>query len=516
MKIKNIMTLSLVCCGFAAALTSCSKDEEAFFTVSENDSPRILNTDFPESGFSINRDQNLKFEVLVTPVEFTTVKWLVDGNEVFVGNTIDKAFEAGNYTVKIVATTTQGKETSRTSKLAVSALADDPTVSDDILERLQTPGAVQTLTGSNLSTVKTVTMNGQTLNVTSESDDYITYLLPENMPAGQYRISLIDADGMSYGGNLVTVSNETVVSKAKFSGQSKGQLNFQGRKLDDVAKVTADGKECEIISKSATALTLKLPEMAVGTFELKATTASGAAVKFLSGSEMGETAAISISEIVENVLWEGEHLVTWGTPFNAIQKTFAENVHVGALVHVYVKGDAGAQGCLATAWWRNIYTGGEEADRGDLFFEGEYVMKYVLTEKSMQLMNEQDGVLVVGNGYTVTKVSVVEQTLWEGEFDVTWGTPFNGVQNTLPEMVAPGTTVRLYVVGDTGAQGCLATSWWRNILTGGEEADRGDRFFTGEDVLEFKLTEKSMELMQEQGGVLVVGNGYKLKKVGII
>ena len=516
MKIKNILTLSLVCCGFAAALTSCSKDEEAFFTVSEDDSPRILNTDFPEAGFSINRDQNLNFEVLVTPVAYTTVKWLVDDQEIFEGTTIDKGFEAGDYTLKIEATTTQGKKTSRTAKLTVSPLADDPILTDDILERLQTPGAVQTLTGSNLSNVKMITMNGQQLNITSESDGYISYLLPETMPAGLYRISLIDANGASFGGNRVTVSNETVVSKSKFSGNSKGQLNFQGRKLNDVAKVTVDGKDCEIISQSATAMALKLPELGVGSFDLKATTASGATVKFLSGSDMVEKAVLSVSEIVENVLWEGEHVVTWGTPFDGVQKTFAENVHVGALIHIYVKGDAGAQGCLATSWWRNIYTGGEEADRGDIMFEGEYVMKYVLTEKSMQLMQEQDGVLVVGNGYTVTKVSVVEQTLWEGEFNVTWNTAFDGVQNTLPEAVAPGTTVRLYVVGDTGAQGCLATSWWRNILTGGEEAERGDRFFEGEAVLEFKLTEKSMQLMQEQNGVLVVGNGYKLKKVGII
>ena len=256
--------------------------------------------------------------------------------------------------------------------------------------------------------------------------------------------------------------------------------------------------------------------MEEGTFELKATTTAGAAVKFLSGSEMIESAVISISLIVENILWEGEHAVTWGTPFNALQSTFINYVHVGALVHVYVKGDAGAQGCLATAWWRNIYTGGEEGERGDIVFEGEYVMEYVLTEKSMELMKEQDGALVVGNGYTVTKVSVVEQTLWEGEHDVTWGTPFNALQTVFKETLAPGATVRLYVNGAAGAQGCLATAWWRNINTGGEEGERGDIVFEGEQVLEFKITEKSIELMNEQDGALVVGNGYKLTKVGVI
>ena len=248
MKTKNIfkyLAAGLVCCGFAAALTACSTDEEAFYTVSEDDAPRILNTDLPGDGFSINRDQNLNFEILVTPVEFTTVKWYADGVEAYSGNVIDRAFEAGEYSLKIVATTSLGKETSRTLKLSVKALEGDPTASDDIMERLQTPGAVQTMSGSNLSKVKMVSINNQKINVTSESDSYISYLLPESMPAGQYRISLLEADGeTSYGGGLVTVSNEVVVSKAKFSAQSKGQLNLQGRKLEDVANVTIAGKEC--------------------------------------------------------------------------------------------------------------------------------------------------------------------------------------------------------------------------------------------------------------------------------
>ena len=44
---KNILkylAASLVFCGFAAAFTSCSSDEDPFFTAGEEDAPRILNT----------------------------------------------------------------------------------------------------------------------------------------------------------------------------------------------------------------------------------------------------------------------------------------------------------------------------------------------------------------------------------------------------------------------------------------------------------------------------------------
>lgn len=48
---KNMLkyiTACFVCCGLSAALTSCSSDEDPYFTASEDDMPRIINTDMPE------------------------------------------------------------------------------------------------------------------------------------------------------------------------------------------------------------------------------------------------------------------------------------------------------------------------------------------------------------------------------------------------------------------------------------------------------------------------------------
>ena len=56
----------------SAALISCTQKEEPFFTASEDDSPRILNTDIPEwkngepqTLLTISRDQNFTFEIFV-------------------------------------------------------------------------------------------------------------------------------------------------------------------------------------------------------------------------------------------------------------------------------------------------------------------------------------------------------------------------------------------------------------------------------------------------------------------
>ena len=73
--LKAMMMLLAV--GFALAgtstLSSCSSDDEPYFTVSEDDNPRILNTDLADS--KIDRKTHYKMEIKVTPVHYTTVTW---------------------------------------------------------------------------------------------------------------------------------------------------------------------------------------------------------------------------------------------------------------------------------------------------------------------------------------------------------------------------------------------------------------------------------------------------------
>ena len=79
-------------------------------------------------------------------------------------------------------------------------------------------------------------------------------------------------------------------------------------------------------------------------------------------------------------------------------------VHAGNIVRVYVNGNG--QGMMTTAWWNNILTGKGDPERDDIMISGDLVLEYLLTDYSMELMNSQDGVLIVGDGYTVLKVTV--------------------------------------------------------------------------------------------------------------
>lgn len=310
------------------ALTSCSSDDTPFTTASENDEPRILDPYFPDWADgqpgvfkNFSRDLSLEATVVVTPANFTTVTWLIDDEQVAEGLTINHSLLAGEYTLKVVATTTKGKETSRTSLVQVRPLDGDPNPGNDIRDRQVMPGSVVKLHGENMDKVTKISFGGSeaaTTFVDKGEKSYVEYTVPADLALGTYRVTLYDAAGNVYGGNKIVVSNEA-------------------------------------------------------------------------------------PEVLEETLWEGSFDVTWGTPFNLLQTEFKNLVKAGNIVRAYVKGEG--QGTMATAWWNNILTGKGDPERDDIMISGSMTLEFELTDLSLQLMNEQDGVLFVGNGYTITKIT---------------------------------------------------------------------------------------------------------------
>ena len=302
-----------------ATLSSCSSDDEPYFTVSEDDNPRILNTDLADS--KIDRKTNYKLEIKVTPVHYTTVTWLLDGKQIAEGNTIDQTLPVGNHTLKIVATTTKGKSTSRTLNVTVTPAADDPALGTNASELWVAPGAETTIHKcKNLGTVTKVMVGGKEVAFeVLEEGTALKLTAPTGLENGDYDITLVDGEGNQFSGGKIKVTTEPRPS-------------------------------------------------------------------------------------MENTLWEGEFPVTWGTPFDALKDTFLSKVKVGTILRVYVDGNG--QGTAATAWWSNILTGKKDPERGDFMVTGPATWKFELTDLSIKLLTEQNGFLLVGDGYTVKKVTI--------------------------------------------------------------------------------------------------------------
>lgn len=319
--LKAMMMLLAV--GFALAgtstLSSCSSDDEPYFTVSEDDNPRILNTDLADS--KIDRKTHYKMEIKVTPVHYTTVTWLLDGNQIAEGNTIDQALPVGIHELKIVATTTKGKSTSRTLNVTVTPAADDPALGTNAVELWVAPGAETTIHKcKNLGTVTKVMVGGKEVAFeVLEEGTALKLTAPTGLENGDYDITLVDGEGNQFPSGTIKVTTEPRPS-------------------------------------------------------------------------------------METTLWEGEFSVTWGTPFDALKDTFLSKVKAGTILRVYVDGKG--QGTAATSWWNNILTGKGDPERGDIPVDGPATWKFELTDLSIQLLTEQNGLFLVGDGYTVKKVTI--------------------------------------------------------------------------------------------------------------
>ena len=320
--LKAMMMLLAVSFALAgtSTLSSCSSDDEPYFTVSEDDDPRILNTDLADS--KIDRKTNYKMEIKVTPVHYTTVTWLLDGNQIAEGNTIDQPLPLGNHELKIVATTTKGKTTSRTLKVTVIPAADDPALGTNAVELWVAPGAETTIHNcKNLGTVTKVMVGGKEVAFeVLEEGKALKLTAPTGLENGDYDITLVDGSGVQFPSGTIKVTTEARPS-------------------------------------------------------------------------------------MENTIWEGEFAVTWGTPFDALRETFLSKVKAGTILRVYVDGKG--QGTAATNWWNNILTGkGGDIERGDFMVDGPATWKFELTDLSIKLLTEQDGFLLVGNGYTIKKITI--------------------------------------------------------------------------------------------------------------
>ena len=319
--LKAMMMLLAV--GFALAgtstLSSCSSDDEPYFTASEDDNPRILNTDLADS--KIDRKTNYKLEIKVTPVHYTTVTWLLDGTKIAEGNTIDQTLPLGDHELKIVATTTKGKTTSRTLKVTVTPAADDPALGTNASELWVAPGAETTIHKcKNLGTVTKVMVGGKEVFFeVLEEGTALKLKAPTGLENGDYDITLVDGEGNQFPCGTIKITTEARPS-------------------------------------------------------------------------------------MESTLWEGEFSVTWGTPFDALKETFLSKVKAGTILRVYVDGKG--QGTAVTAWWNNILTGKGDPERGDIMVTGPATWEFKLTDLSIQLLTEQNGFLLVGDGYTVKKVTI--------------------------------------------------------------------------------------------------------------
>lgn len=192
-----------------ATLTSCSSEDDPFYSVSEDDIPRILNND-DLTDKTIPRDTPFQMEVKANPRIFSTVTWLLNGTPIATGHTINQLLPVGNHDMQILVTTHNGKTTYRNIKVTVLPLDTDPTLATDGRSRWLQIGTTKTIGCQNVTSVSKLLIGDVEATNVSFANNKITFNVPA-MAEGKYLVTLYDGEDVGYGCGLFTVSNEEYV-----------------------------------------------------------------------------------------------------------------------------------------------------------------------------------------------------------------------------------------------------------------------------------------------------------------
>ncbi|WP_278966202.1 hypothetical protein [Phocaeicola coprocola] len=416
---KKIYHILLIMLAMSFGLIACT-EETPFSTATENDDPRILDPLFPDrvNGelpvvSNISRDANFSMTLTVTPADYTTVTWFIDGEEIQTGKEIDLALKAGTYHLKVTATTSIGKSTYREGLIQVNPLADDPWATEIGFERIITTGAKAQLYGNNLDKVNSIVIGGKTATDIAYTENgensYIEYTVPEGLADGTYRIILVDNGGNEYGGNKVTVTSEALITAGSERTTANSEWVMTGINLNQIESFTFGGQTVSsFIRQSETEIAFTCPSLEDGEYTLTGRTTSGKEVMFYTttGNITEQTVVVSS----ERVLWEGHHYVSWDLPddnpnktFNLIGKDVFASIKAGAVLSIYYSvnsADEYHQLRTTTGWWNDL------PGTAVIEFQEDGVKQVQLTQEVLDKIQTEDGFLCIGHGYYVDRISV--------------------------------------------------------------------------------------------------------------
>ena len=405
------MSLALAVTAFAA----CT-EKETFSTASGDDYPRIIDPVFPDwtDGVkpvvaNISRDADFSMTLTVTPADYCTVRWYLDGEIVGEGKEIELGLMAGTYDFKVEVSTEAGYSTSREGLVQVNPLDGDPWADKISFERITAPGAAAVLYGNNLEKVSRIVIGSHTVTELTLIEGGLSYTVPADLEDGTYRIILVDTEGNEFGGDLLTVSSDVLITSGAGRTGAGKEWVMTGINMNKIASLTiGNRKVTEFSSQTATEIVLTCPELEVGEYILTGTASDGSAVMFY--SESGNTTETTVILSSSTVLWEGHHYVSWDLPddnpnkkFDLIEKDVFATIKAGSVLSIHYSLEPDAeyhQIQTNTAWWTEL-PGTAKTD-----LTGNGIHTITLTQEALDLIQAEDGFICVGHGYYVDMVTV--------------------------------------------------------------------------------------------------------------
>lgn len=451
MGLRAILALPIT----AMMLQSCS-EELPFYAASENDEPRILNSDLQSVSSdgsmmafeSINRTENFVYGVVATPRDYVTINWTFDGVDLHTGDSIDMPMLAGDYVVRITATTTKGKSTFRERSLTVKAVDGDPTLDGSEQARWFNPGNTVTISGTNLDGITALYVGGVNGQGATQAQGFVnngtslTFVVPEL--EGDLQITLANAEGQMWGCGRGHFSSDAYVApgvevKTLWSGQqfiNWGETNvtipaeaFADVPVGTVLKVNYNMPEAEYHQMRVTTPWWgdNAEDNIVQQFDLTAETPNpyefvydehaqaliqerGGMLFVGFGYELTSVTYEMETVARETTLWTGPVAIDWNADLVKVTAEEMASVPEGATIRVYWSQDPGPGYCafrITSPWWGDDYD--EAANfvcRIDSYDEIATPFEFEWDARRIAMIQERGAMCVLGAG------AIIEQITW--------------------------------------------------------------------------------------------------------
>lgn len=514
---KKIYWILLALIGAGMSFTACN-EEEPFSTATADDEPRIIAPTFPElekngnmkTFMELDRDKLLSITVTTTPADYTSVIWYLDGIEVGTEKTLEMNLNTGTYNLKVVVSTPSGKSTSRETLIKIKPLGEDPQSEEKVSERLVSAGEYATISGTNLDKVKKITL--QRINVAESKSDSessvieipesdintssstsVHFYLPDNIAAGTYRVTLIDAEGNEFGANTIEVTQMTLVKSGLDDNRKPGSSwTYFGINMDQIVSLIIGDVVVESFEKqNSSSLTFTSPSMPDGEYTISGKTKSGENVKFYVGEAMVESTMVTIDGAANvisfaKLLRGGDVYEFEGKNISLIKSLFINNEEVS----IKSTDESLTFTCPSL-------TGGK------------YSM-YALCQDGRKVKFKTD------NGFVEeTSVLISSGTeLFDGHYYVSWeGNPPQSVKEfgevkDKTQNLSVGNRIKVYYSvnpDDEYHQIGIKTAHWTELSP--------EFVFSEDGVTEIILTQEIIDLLNSQAGLICVGHGYYVDRV---
>lgn len=522
---KKIYWILLALIGAGMSFTACN-EEEPFSTATADDEPRIIAPTFPEldnngnmkTFMELDRDKLLSITVTTTPADYTSVVWYLDGIEVGTEKTLEMNLNTGIYNLKVVVSTPSGKSTSRETLIKIKPLGEDPQSEEKVSERLVSAGGYATISGTNLDKVKKITL--QRINVAESKSDSessvieipesditssstsVSFSLPDNIAAGTYRVTLIDAEGNEFGANTIEVTQMTLVKSGLDDNRKPGSpWTYTGINMDQIASLIIGDVVIESFEKqNPSSLTFTSPSIPDGEYTISGKTKSGENVKFYVEEAMVESTMVTIDGAANvisfaKLLRGGDDYEFEGKNISLIKSIFINNDEVS----IKSKTDE------SLTFTCPSLTGGK------------YSM-HALCQDGRKVKFKTD------NGFVEeTSVLISSGTeLFDGHYYLSWSLPDDNPNKTLKiieesnfGILQTNYKIKIYFsinLADEYHQVTVRTAAeWKEIPGCGVLEIKKNEPHEG--IYEMTLTDDMINQIKTESGLIVVGHGYYVDRV---